>query len=368
MKRFVQKDFWQLNFTEPMSDVLGSEKRTSLRERMMNRLHRVFNKEADATPVLDIQYTGSSCTITVNQYGIYVKATEGTAVYWFTDTTTLTDLVDQLNTYSIFVASLVSSEYSSLLAKGLFDDSIELPAQLQYPKSLLWQEMQTSSFALTDQTERISNATNQLYFHSSDSDWLDLWADYYFSVERYLGETDSDYLSRAIKELMQPTQNNTALEMIVQSAFGMPVKIVDAMPYASELPPPYLPTDARNRFLLDMAIPAEYTTDQATALIDKVKNLVRKYKSAGTDFIEVPLRKYFQPSESISPTEAYHVSISVGMITETLSPGPIKVGAGWKVGTPGLKVGTNDAVKEQANVQLLLSADSSVVAQYLIGG
>lgn len=370
MKRFVQPDTWQLDFAEPVADILGSEQRTTIRQRLMKRLHKVFSKEPDTTPVINIHYPGARCTVTVNANGIYVKAQEGTAYYLFSDFTTLSHLVDQINSYTVLTASLVDEKYAPMLAKGLFDDTIILPGQtyLSYPTSLLWQEMQTASFALTEQLARIADAEAMLYFHSANSTWLDLWANGYFSIPRHLGEIDSNYLARAIIELLQPTQNNIALEKIVEAAFGIRVRIVDAMLHVDELPPPYTEADARNRFLLDMAIDSSVTETDAEALITRIKTFVRKYKSAGTDFVAVPLRKLHQPAESITTSEIYSITISTSNLVETLQPGPIRVGAGWRVGTPGLKVGMNDAVKEQALVKVLLASDNTVVNQYLIGG
>ena len=126
-------------------------------------------------------------------------------------------------------------------------------------------------------------------------------------------------------------------------------------------------------FAAEPAAPdVNYTMDMPAAdadeLILKIKNLVRKYKSAGTDFVEVPLRKLQATTENISTTETYHVTIDIPNIIETLLDGPIKVGAGWKVGTPGLKVGMNSAVKEQAFISVILAADDTTVEQYLVGG
>jgi hypothetical protein len=370
MKRFVQKDFWQLNFAEPVPD-LAISKRTSMRQRLMDRLHRVFNKEPNNIPVVSLSYSGAFCTITTTSDSIYVKSAEGNTLSYIDQGTTLSDLVDKLNTLSIFTANLVSAEYAEWLAIGLFEDTIQVgsePIHLQYPQSHLWQENKTVGISLEEQSARISAAADQMYFHSSDSSWLDTWAKAYFGIERYSGETDTDYRTRAIKEIMRPTQNNVALENIIFDTLGIAAKILDAIPYASELPPPYTLADANNRFLLDMAISSELTETEAQELVERVKAVVRRHKAAGTDFLEVPLRKYHNPSESLSVKESYKLDIDIAGITETLQNGPIKVGAGWRVGTPGLKVGTNSWIKEQTFVRVIKISDGTVTAQYLIGG
>lgn len=370
MKRFVQKDFWQLNFVEPTLGYIANS-RITIFQKMLDRLHRVFGKEARPTPVINIAYGGTDCTIITTDEGIFVNATEGTSQYWFTSTTTLADVVAQLNTYGILTATLQSTQYAGLLAKGILPDAVSAVdgnIELAYPTSRLWAELKTLAFELETQAERIQSAKAQMYFHTTDTDWLDIWAKQYFGIERYNGESDETYRTRAIKELLLPTQNNKALENIVFEAFGVNASIRDAVPYASELPPPFTVNDAHNRFLLDMTIPIDMPVAEADALIQKIKNLVRKYKSAGTDFVEVPLRKLQAPAENISTTETYHVTIDIPNISETLLDGPIRVGAGWRVGTPGLTVGMNSAVKEQAFISVILAADDTTVEQYLVGG
>lgn len=369
MQRFIQKDFWQLNMAEPVPEATGSGKRLSIRQRMMDRLHRLISREADAVDVVSISYLGAFCEITINTTGLFIRAAEGTGQYFFTETTTVAQVVEQLNSYGIITATIINPEVSSKLAKAILPDTIVASenSYIQYPTSLLWQEMQVVEIALDEQRERISAAERQMYLHSADSNWLDIWASYHFGIERNRDEADAQYLQRALKELLQPNQNNIALEQIVSDVYGVSVKIRDAVPFASELPPPYTADDARNRFLLDMAIPADTAAEDAETLITRIKALVRKHKAAGTDFAEVPLRKHHNPDENIAVSESYKTSISISNINETLIGTALKYGAGWKYGTTGLKYGNTSPIKEQA-VITVLNTSNVAVQQHLIGG
>lgn len=371
MKRFTQKNFIQTNLVEPIVNASLSFGGIDLRKKLMDRLHRVFSKTKKAVPAVSVQCTsGNRCEITITKSNIYITSNEGNSLHYLTNTTSINDLISEINSFGILNAILVSEEYGHLLAKGFADDTIVVTdvATLDYPTSELWQEMQVAAFDLEDQASRIQSAEQQMYFHSSDSDWLDYWASNYFGIERYNGENDIGYRFRAIKELLRPTQNNIALENIVRDALGIDARILDAQKYTDEIPLPFTASDANNRFLLDMAIPMEMDEASANILIERVKTLVRKYKAAGTDFLQTPLRKLNSPTEEVSPAETYAVGITMSGIADGLQDGPIRVGAGWKVGTPGLKVGQNTAIKEQAVIQILLASDNSNDSVYLIGG
>lgn len=370
MKRFTQANFIQTNMVEPFANTSSTSGKIDLRKKLIDRLHRVFDKNRRSMPVVSIQYTGTRCEISISSENIYIASNEGTALYQFDNATTINDLITEINSYGILSASIIAEEYGLLLAKGFATDTIVATdaTTLDYPTSKLWQEMQTAAFDLEDQAARIQSAEQQMYFHSSDSDWLDYWASNFFGIERYSGENDSEYRYRAVKELLRPTQNNIALENIVRDALGIDARILDAQKYTDEIPSPFTASDANNRFLLDMAIPMEMDEASANILIERVKTLVRKYKAAGTDFLQTPLRKLNSPTEEVAPAETYAVGITMSGIADGLQDGPIRVGAGWKVGTPGLKVGQNTAIKEQAVIQILLASDNSTDSVHLIGG
>jgi hypothetical protein len=123
---------------------------------------------------------------------------------------------------------------------------------------------------------------------------------------------------------------------------------------------------AVGRFLLDTGIPINMPYAEAQELVNRIKDLVRKYKAAGTDFIE-SLRRLANPSEQLRFTEQIAMLAAYGF-SESFVEGYIRVGVGWQVGCPGLKVGINDAIKEQIFIQQRLAADDSIVSTQLLGG
>jgi len=186
-----------------------------------------------------------------------------------------------------------------------------------------------------------------------------------FGIVRFTAETDAEYQQRVLNEITSPTQNNVALAMIVKNALGVDARILDAVPYIDDLPPEQQ-GDAVGRFLLDLSIDNSLSTEEAEILIERTQNLVRKFKAAGTDFIQTSLRKLEEKAETVTIVEAYRATISAAL-ADQIGPGPIYVGAAWIVGTPGLLVGTNDAIKEQCIVTVL-DTDENIVSRDYYGG
>jgi hypothetical protein len=100
--------------------------------------------------------------------------------------------------------------------------------------------------------------------------------------------------------------------------------------------------------------------------MDACKDVVRRYKAAGTDFIDA-LRKLLRPADTAYATESANLTVTA-TCNDTPIAGPIYVGAGWRVGAAGLKVGTNNAIVEQVYVEKILESNSTVESLQLAGG
>jgi hypothetical protein len=266
-------------------------------------------------------------------------------------------------------ATIVAGDYSERSARAILDDASHSPDSdpyLYYPENPLWHELATYGWELDDQARRLKTAEDQLYFDKAEGKWLDLWGKSYFGVPRLRNETDEQYGQRVIYEILRANQNNKALEIIVRDAIGVDVTILDAWPVRADLEP-HLQTRAAGHFLLEMGIPNEMPPEEAILLIEKVKGVVRRHKAVGTDFFESVLRKLERPDDVVTTSEILAVLIATAF-SEALQPGPIYCGAAWRCGTPGLKCGTNDAMKEQVYIAKILAADSTTESAALYGG
>ena len=282
----------------------------------------------------------------------------------------LSALVAAIAADPAYSSALIDSGSGALLARGLTDAEHEATAgeslSLGYPQNLLYHEIRTAGWLLDEQTGQIKSAERQMYMNTAEEAWLDYWARDFFGVARYVGESDEDYGKRTINELIRSTQNNKALELIILDALGVDTTILDAWPVRADLAPEDQPK-APGHFLLEMQIPNDLSPEEAQVLIDRIKDAVRKYKAAGTDFMETVLRQFVQQHETLTVGEAMAVAITA-TFSDEFKPGPIYCGAAWQCGTPGLYCGTNDAIKEQVVVRVLNAGDDSVEADYLYGG
>lgn len=373
-------------------------------DRLLKRLHRVFNKDPNGTAAISVEAAEIEATITIRDNTLTIATALDSFEISLVDKT-IAEIVDAVNTWSatgfreqIFVSDgeggleqYLSNDLEKILvlpgdgdgpitvavadaalagytAWGLLDmPSQPLVAGLQfpYPTSLFYNEMQVYAMALKNQAGRLTDLEKQMYFHSADGSWLDFWGRDMFGIVRYNDETDTQYQMRVLNEITAPNQNNVALAMIIKNALGVDARILDAVPHIDELPPEQQ-GDAVGRFLLDLSIDSSLATEQVEELITKTQDLVRRFKAAGTGFLQAALRKQVALSESATVSEAFNLNISAAMADE-LGPGPIFVGAGWVVGTPGLLVGNNDALKEQC-VVTVLDTDETIVSRDYYGG
>lgn len=331
-------------------------------KRLIDKLNSVFRKEPELATALTIS-KATSFDVSVKDSAVTVN---GTVI----DITSITvgQLATAISALSGFTAT-ASSEFSGYLARGLYEgQGSGTEVALHYPTSLLYSEMQVHAWSLQQQADQSAAALRQLFPKTAEGEWLDYWFRDYFGIRRSAGESDSAYLTRAMNEILAPTQNNVALARIVKNALGVDIAIVDADRFpAGELTIPK--TDAPGRFLLDMAIDASMSNDEAAALISMVKDVVRRYKAAGTDFVDSPLRKSITPVEVVPVEEAVALTVTA-TISESLQQGNIQYGAGWKYGITGAtpKYGLNAPIKEQAIITVLNAADDSVVSVQRIGG
>lgn len=358
-----------------------------------SRVYFLVNADASATPDPTAEGSNVACWFQLEQKDhatSYKPTTDATAVGpaiydmagivirdrvlkgsgWNIDLTTVTlqQLEYLLNAKSSVVLSAVPDVYADLPAWGVLDiapQPLSRTLALLYPTSLLYNEMQTYSRAMDDPPGRLKSAEDQLYMPTATGSWLRDWGSR-FGIPAFDDEADAAYAERIKHEILRATQNNVALSLIIRDALGVEAQMLDAEPHV-DLVPPAQQGDVVGRFLLDMGIPDELTPEEAQLLIDRVKALVRRYKAAGTDFLETALRKMVAESETVSLAEVLATTVTI-LLADGPSPGPIKVGAGWKVGTPGLKVGNNDAIKEQIFVQTLDAGTSEAVASHLYGG
>ena len=285
-------------------------------------------------------------------------------------TGTLTDLAAVISGTTGFNAVLVDPAFGDFWARGLYEvagQDIALDQNLYYPTALLYNEMQTYSWALMDQAARLKSAERQLYMNTAEDEWLDYWGNEFFKIPRYSEEADVAYAQRIANQIIQASQNNVALELIIKQTLGVDVSVVDAAAVLDQLTTEDQ-ANAAGRFILEnLGVDNDWLTDHQSAIVLQVEDLVNRYRAAGTGILLHLLTMLINQVEMIATEETMQATILLGF-DDALAAGPIRAGAGWRAGTPGLKAGNNDAIKEQIFIQKISTADGSVAAEYLYGG
>ena len=267
-----------------------------------------------------------------------------------------------------FTAMVTNAAYSTYPARGLFETAENIsagPTSLLYPTSVFYKEMQTSGWALDEQHARIQIAKQQLDLKEAQDEWLDYWGSF-FNVPRMPGEIDSIYGPRIFWQMIRPTQNNVALEIIVKDALGIDITITDAMTVLGTLTTE-MQANAPGRFIMDVSLPSTMTSDQKTAATLNAMALVRKYKAGGFDFLQQTSRSNIMFADMATVSETIDLTLGT-QVADSPQPGVLVAGAGWIAGTPGLVAGNNKAMQEQVCVTAILYSDGSVLSVNLSGG
>ena len=331
-------------------------------KRIIDRLHRVFNRDPQKIPVVAIDAPGFD--ITIQDLVLTLTDNGGTDTIFDLSSGTLSALAGSLNA-TAGVTATVETGCESLLARGVLEDGRHQAGTLYYPTSLLMHEMMVYAWELDFQKAQASDATSQLYMDTASGQWLDYWCQHHFGIPRKAGETDDQYATRVAYEVVRPNQNNIALQVIVNDGLGVDAKILDAWPLRADLPVASQPK-APGRFLLDMGFDSSMSTQDVEAVINDVKSLVRKHIAAGTDFMDTALRKKFPITETQPVSETVALA---GKLTlqEQLSPGPIQYGAGWVYGD-SIAYGNNPGITEQVVIKTIQVSDGSIVGIQVVGG
>jgi len=296
-------------------------------DKLLSRLHRVFDKDPQKTPVILL-----SCTVDgvqVSTSNMRITGTGGLNIDF--SEMTLQELVTSINAVAGYSASLVANDYMGLLARAILEDGAHSAVQntsLHYPTSLLWAEMQTCGWILDEQVERLRQLGKQLYFHSADSDWLDYWSKTYFGINRNHQESDDDYVRRAIHDIVALNQNNIALgNLIRETVTGYDCDVIDTPSETDALSYGGLIT-ADGAQLYNGSLTAQYGMFSVAAQIEmedqvplaelsqKVREIVNRHKAAGTELRALD----FKMETSDSLTMAEHADVKLEQFASDTLP------------------------------------------------
>ena len=295
----------------------------SIFDNLIRRLHRAFDKEHEAVPVITLSGTGYEVKTTVTE--VTIKGASISQVVQIADDTTLQALVDAINATGLVTATLDNPDYAGRSAKGLLNDtaSVDPTGVMLYPTSLLWHEMSMYGRMLDEQAGRIRTAEQQLYLHSSGEDWLEYWLTYLDGTRKDY-EDDAAFRARAVNDILALNQNNTALGNLIRKAItGLDCTVADmplaqsgalyyagaehytgAQTYSGALVNQY------GRFEVQTQIELENSSPLAD-VIAKISDIVERHKSAGTKMESIKFQAQTTDTATISETRRTHAALPV---------------------------------------------------------
>jgi len=197
--------------------------------RLLSRLHRIFDKNPQRTPVVNIAVESFPATATVKDYRLTLFAAGlDTTVIPFAEMT-VAQLVATIQSVPGYDATMASASHGAKLAKGILSETLDLARdpKLYYPGSASYCEFQVYAGALEGQESQRRAAERQLYAQTAQDDWLDYWMADFFTVPRIQGESDSQYLQRARAEVLTLKVNNKALMKLIMEAVDHFVDVRD---------------------------------------------------------------------------------------------------------------------------------------------
>jgi hypothetical protein len=141
-----------------------------------------------------------------------------TALRYELDTRTLVEFFTEMDAQGWNIKFLPIG-IGGQLARGIIPQNDTVTGgSIAIHQSILWSELKPQCWTMTEQKNRITAAEKELYLHSADTRWLDLWGEY-FRIGRSEGEIDHDYLLRIIAETIKPKTNNISLAKMLMEAF-----------------------------------------------------------------------------------------------------------------------------------------------------
>lgn len=277
--------------------------------RILNRLHRVFNKDPKQYAVISLS---GDAILTVDSESVIV--TSGSSVTRILKSNkTVLQLATEITTTTPITATPTSSEYSSLLAKGILastQQEIAANNKLYMPSSVFFAEMLTYAWALEQQSSRIDNAEKQLYLHATDEDWLDVWGEGYFGIGRG-GVTDEEYRDLVISSISAGSCNNTAMANAIRALSGVSdAAIVDATADVTKTyngailynaAATYSGLEQPAQFECNITL-AETTTPLST-ILQHARSVINKRRAAGTKFKSFLMQQELSDKANISDTQ-----------------------------------------------------------------
>lgn len=195
-------------------------------EKLIKRLHRIFDRSPDPFLAMRIGYFGDDMSWRVKDGFLTTTVTGGTGSDLSIDLGqyTLGELEDYIAAQPGYeVRTSPPSDSAQLSARILLDGGKSILSsngdQIFGFAALEWAYEDAVGVELAEASRQVDNALLQMNIKTARQYWLDYIGEIY-GFPRLLGEPDELYGPRIIYEVLAPRDNNRAIEMAISRATG----------------------------------------------------------------------------------------------------------------------------------------------------
>lgn len=293
--------------------------------KLLGFLNRSFSVDPEQFLAFRLQYSGSM-QWNISESILTTTVVGGPGLPLSVDLTgyTVMSLVNYLAAqpgYSVSNMTTSSSMSALVLMDGGADQSASNGDHLYGHLSLLFAFMNGFAVELNSAEIAVKGMLAEMATTTADGEWLDLWGSY-LNVQRLTGEADSDYGPRIIVEVIRPRENNVAIAMAIQEAFGEPAQVIDVRlwvsaaqyynsvfthnsshTYGSPIAPLYGLFDVQYGYNLESGL------DMVT-FASAVSAFVQRFRAAGTQMRTLSLVSGSTMTDSVAaPSDALGVTV-----------------------------------------------------------
>ena len=197
------------------------------RERLLDNLYSAFDKAPDEVIALRIGSGGIlQWTVTTDLLSVTDSNHVVTDIHL---TGTLLDVLNALRAAGIeikYVNSDLLHLHAGTLLKGTGDEAKSNGDQLKIFTSTLWALVDAFGVELSFAEQQIAEAIANLYINTATGEILDYWGEY-FGSGRLINETDVEYRTRLLYEILRPKSNKYALINAASAVAGQMIDIYE---------------------------------------------------------------------------------------------------------------------------------------------
>lgn len=208
---------------------------TLLQKNLLDNLNRVWNKDPRQRFVLRIAYAGTAGKFSIRNGEFISKGTSDPTQNVRIDLLPLTVAQFQAALAAspgwsvVTPANSQDEALNALMLLDVDDQDLFESAALGHAGDIfshsttLWDLTKSWGRQLKIVCDDMDSAIAQMNFLTSEKPWVDFWGKDFYNTDRLSGESDANYASRTICEIVALKVNNFAIQALLAKIFNIPV-------------------------------------------------------------------------------------------------------------------------------------------------